>query len=283
MSSHNSLISIGDISKPANTLIEKIAEAIGVLYEPSRIVRKAKAEAKAQEIATLSDLTIKDIQRRALQRFLHEETNKQENIESIIEATVPNISNNAKSDLLEQDWIVKFFENAKLISDKEMQLIWSRILAGETNNPGTISKRTLGILAELDKQDAVMFTNMCKFGFIINHYTIVIFDAQKEIYNKYGINFNVLTHLDNAGLIQFNSISGYVRKRLPKEFFISYYGDPIKIISPNESNDSFPFGSVLLSKAGEQLATICDSTPENEIKEYTVEQWKSNGYIIKCF
>jgi hypothetical protein len=42
-------------------------------------VRKARAEAKAHEIATLSDLNIKDIQRRALQRFLHEETNKQEN------------------------------------------------------------------------------------------------------------------------------------------------------------------------------------------------------------
>jgi hypothetical protein len=31
MSAQNSLISLGDISKPANTLIEKIAEAIGII------------------------------------------------------------------------------------------------------------------------------------------------------------------------------------------------------------------------------------------------------------
>jgi hypothetical protein len=48
-------------------------------------------------------------------------------IESIIEATVPHISINAKSQFIERDWIVKFFDNAKLTSDKEMQSIWSRI------------------------------------------------------------------------------------------------------------------------------------------------------------
>lgn len=276
-----SLISLGDVSKPINTLIEKIAEATGVLYEPTRITRKAKAEAKAQEIATLSELNIQGIQKRTLQRFLHEETKKQENIESIIEATVPNISINAKSELIEQDWIVRFFDNAKLISDKEMQIIWSRILAGETNNPGTFSKRTLSIISELDKQDAVMFTNICKFLFIIGDTSIVVFDYENEIYNKHGINFATLTQLDAAGLIHLNTVAGYVRKKLPKEFLVSYYGKTIKIIFPKDQDNVLPFGFVLLSKVGKQLTTICASTSENEILEYTIEKWKSKGLLIE--
>lgn len=74
MNSQNSLINLGELSKPVNTLIEKISDAIGVVYEPSRIVRKAKAEAQAQEIMALSENSVRDIQERAVRRFIHEET-----------------------------------------------------------------------------------------------------------------------------------------------------------------------------------------------------------------
>ncbi len=37
------LINLGKLSKPATVLIEKVSSAIGFLYEPNRIKRKAKA------------------------------------------------------------------------------------------------------------------------------------------------------------------------------------------------------------------------------------------------
>jgi hypothetical protein len=137
-------------------------------------------------------------------------------------------------------------------------------------------------MSELDKQDAIIFTNMCKFGFMIGNITIVIFDYNLEIYNKYGINFSTLTHLDKAGLINFDHLSGFVRKGLPKEILIYYYGVPIKIFFPLDQNNDLKYGTVLLSKAGQQLATICGSSPENEIKEYTIKQWESKGLLIEC-
>jgi hypothetical protein len=47
LSDGNSLVSlgnIGDLSKPATVLVEKICNAVGVVYEPTRIKRKARAE-----------------------------------------------------------------------------------------------------------------------------------------------------------------------------------------------------------------------------------------------
>jgi len=187
-----SLVNIGELAKPINTFIEKVSGAIGVLYEPSRIVRKAKADAKSQEITTLSNRHIYDIEQRALSRFVHEETKKQENIENIIELTLPNINSDAKSESLENDWLVRFFENAKLISDSEMQLFWSKILADETNNPGSFSKKSLNIMSDLDKEDAMLFTNLCKYSFIIGNIATVIFNTEDDIYDKNGINFNTL-------------------------------------------------------------------------------------------
>ena len=43
----NSLVNVGDLVKPIDTLINKISNATGALYEPRRIRRKAKAESEA--------------------------------------------------------------------------------------------------------------------------------------------------------------------------------------------------------------------------------------------
>ena len=51
----NSLINLGDLGKPIDTLIHKISDATGVLYEPTRIRRKAKAESDAAIISAKAE------------------------------------------------------------------------------------------------------------------------------------------------------------------------------------------------------------------------------------
>ena len=49
MTGEFSIIKAGDLSKPANTLIEKIADAVGGYFKPFQIKRVAKAEAEAEK------------------------------------------------------------------------------------------------------------------------------------------------------------------------------------------------------------------------------------------
>ena len=74
-------INLGDLSKPATVLIEKISDAIGGIFRPYQIRRIAQAEGEAEKIRTLSQIEITDLQRRAIQRFVVEEAKKQQNIE----------------------------------------------------------------------------------------------------------------------------------------------------------------------------------------------------------
>ena len=129
--STKAIINFGDLSKPITALIEKIASGTGVLYEPTRIKRKAIAEAEAKKIHALVDTEIHDIQKRALERFVREETIKQQNIESITEKTFEKLEDNAKPEEIENDWISNFFDKIKFISDDEMQDLWAKLLAGE--------------------------------------------------------------------------------------------------------------------------------------------------------
>ena len=47
--------------KPIEKLIEVVSNAIGSLYEPRQIIRKAKAEAKAESIHTIEQAKTKAI------------------------------------------------------------------------------------------------------------------------------------------------------------------------------------------------------------------------------
>lgn len=281
----NSLINLGDLGKPIDTLINKISDATGVLYEPRRIRRRAEAEseaaitsAKAKAAADIikaeSEIEITDLHRRAVQRLIREEAKRQKNMEDIITKAIPDVNENAKPDSVEDDWFANFFDKSPIVSDSEMQNLWARVLAGEANNPGTYSKRTVNLLAGLDKSDAKLFTQLCGFGWMIGNVTPLVFDKGAAIYNRHGINFETLSDLESIGLVQFSGIADFQRRNLPKRFTVLYYGKPLSLEMPGNADNALGIGKTLLTKIGQELAPICGSKPVEGFYEYVTDQWK---------
>lgn len=280
MGNNNSIINLGELSKPATVLIEKISDAVGGIYKPYQIRRIAKAEAEAEKIRALADIEIKDLQQRALVRFVAEETKKQANIEAITAKSISDLKDDARPENIEDDWISNFFEKCRLISDKEMQSLWAKVLAGEANNPSTYSKRTVNFIYSIDKLDAKLFTSLCSYGWFLGNIIPLIYDVQDEIYTKNGITFNSLKHLDGIGLISFGSLAGFRRTNLPETIKIFYYGTPINIRFKNQENNDFDIGKVLLSRVGQELAPISGSKPIPEFFDYVLKKWTKMGLII---
>ncbi len=279
--SENPLINIGELSKPATVLIEKISDAVGGIFEPYQIKRVAKAEAEAKVIEAKAEIEVTELQRRAFRRFLKEEERKQKNIEEITMKAVPQLNEKAQPDKLEEDWIANFFDKSRLISDDEMQTLWSRVLAGEANSPGTYSKRTINLLSSLDKSDADLFTCLCGFGWQIGNVVPLVFDVQEKIYNDHNVNFNTLSHLESIGLIHFENLSGFSRLKLPKIISTLYYGSIVNLELPKESDNQLQIGKVRLTQVGQELALICGSKPVEGFLEYVCNKWTSQGYIKK--
>jgi len=99
------------------------------------------------------------------------------------------LNEEANPDSMEDDWIANFFDKSRIVSDDEMQGLWSRVLAGEANDPHTYSKRTVNFLSDLDKVGAELFPKLCGFGWVISKVTPLAFNVHAEIYNRHGINF----------------------------------------------------------------------------------------------
>jgi hypothetical protein len=63
-----SVVNTKSLSEPLSKLIESVSSGIGVLYEPRRIKKRAKTEAKAAITLAEADIAIKDLNARAEER-----------------------------------------------------------------------------------------------------------------------------------------------------------------------------------------------------------------------
>ena len=270
----NSIVDLGKLSKPIDTLVKKIAKGVGGSFSPRQIKRVAKAEAEVAIIKAQSEIEITDLHQRAAQRRIEEDALLQKNMEDIIAKAVPHLKEEAKPDAMDDDWIANFFDKCRIVSDSEIQSLWARVLAGEANAPSTYSKRTVNLLSDFEKSDAELFTNLCGFGWMISNVIPLVFDYQAEIYNKHGINFNTLSHLESIGLVQFERVGDFKRVNLPKTVVVHYYNKPLFLELHKESANELKTGKIRLTKIGQELAPICGSKPVDGFYDYVKDQWK---------
>src|SRR5438552_18662399 len=99
----NSLVNLGDISKPADTLIKKVSKAVGGFFAPYQIKRIAKAEAEAAIIKAQTEIQITDLHRRAMHRFIEEEAQRQKNTADITAKALPQLSDKSDPSEIEDD------------------------------------------------------------------------------------------------------------------------------------------------------------------------------------
>lgn len=213
-------LSLSGLSEPGTKLIEKISDAIGVLYEPTRIRKKAKAEAEAKRTELISRLELEGIEKRAVERFLKRETKRQENIENITMQAAQSLSESDNVSDIDEDWIEAFFRECEDISDEQMQMLWGRILSEEAKSKGSFSRRTLKLLSTISKEEANLITYFGKFVWQANKLTPILFTDENG--DTEGITFDKLSVLDSLGVIQQGI--GYSLTFKSKNGRIGYYG-----------------------------------------------------------
>jgi Protein of unknown function (DUF2806) len=279
-------------------LLDKLSDATGVILEPWKIRRNAKAEAdatiegaKASAIAeiikTENQIEISELQRRTAQRLLLEEVKKQENLEDIMDKTIPLLEEGSKPEEMNDDWLMNYVDKAKLVCDEEMKTLWAKILSGEANKTNSFSKRTVNALFSLDKRDAELFANLCSFIVKLNNDPQpFIFDTENQVYNNVGINFSNLSHLESIGLIHFSGIAGFAKEYplqndtdFPIWYFDEHFHAKIK-----SGNTQITTGRVLFTQTGQELSKLCESKKIEGFFEYLFKQFSENIAVetVKC-
>ena len=285
MSNENNIIKIdagnievgaGNASKPVTVLIEKISDAVGMVYGPIHRTREAKAEAEVKKIEMLAEL-----EQNVIAWKIQEASKEYENIKAITAQSANQLTEQAKPEEMDNDWIKYFFEKCRIVSDKEMQRLWSKILSGEANAPGTYSKRTLNLVSYLDKKDANLFTVLCNFTMSYGNNTLflLILNINDEIYSKEDVIFGHLTHLESIGLIKLNHTIDFAILNMPKVQICNYYGTKFKFTFRKDSGNRLGVGQVILTESGRQLAAIGGSKMNPEFIEYAMKHYNNKDYV----
>lgn len=116
--------------------------------------------------------------------------------------------NNLNPQKIAPGFLVPFIEDASQEDDETLQDIWAKILAQESNTPGSISKRTLNVLKNVSKDEALTLNDLIIDSFLAN-------DNNYYCYRYDGINLANIIKLSDAGLLTSNT-SLYIQPSIPK-------------------------------------------------------------------
>ena len=276
---------VGGFSNPATLLIEKVSNAIGRHFDPRQVIRMAEAEAKADRIRAVShaetEIEMAELRQRAAERFIEEQMRMQSNMENIAAKAIPHLTDDAEPDKIEDDWIANFFDKSRIVSDDQMQDLWAKVLADEGNRPGSFSRKTVNLLADLSKHDAETFTNLCGFCWVIHeNVELLIFDEQLPIYNQSGIHFNSLIHLDALGLIRFSELANVARTNLPQSITTLYGKEIIGLRLSGSQGNQLDVGKVTLTRPGLELLLVADVEPVRGFLDYVCDRWESQSIVV---
>lgn len=151
---------IGGVTDYGMTFLEDAISRRKSITNGRELVAHRAAENVAERIEGNAPLMDK-----ALQIFAADFIPKQANKENILNlamhelGSVKSLGNPAQ--IIDDDWLADFSEFAGRKSDKSVQLIFAKILAGEIQRPGSFSPLTLHILSTLTRDIAGTFERFC--------------------------------------------------------------------------------------------------------------------------
>lgn len=277
--SETSLIDVGKLAEPATKLIEKLADGIGMLYQPRHLKKMARAELEIERMK-LQEMAKTEIARRSINRLLYEEIRNQENMDEVVTKALPMLENDADPSGIDDDLLAAIMNQVKLVSDDDMQTLWARILAGEANSPGSFSKRTINLVSSLSMEEALSFTKVCRFW--CGGASVYVYNIEDEVYAKIGLTYGDLAHLDSIGLVRFDGLSSFSFKYSEKPVVVDYHKTRLEVHSRDwKLPYDFQVGEVFLTKSGIQLAPICRAEPVEGFTRYLEIRWRAQGMEVK--
>ena len=287
-----------EVLKGLATGTPSLAQAIRDTKPGLAVASRARGEAKAFDIATKAaetvygDYVAKGVDRdtaAALARDVANRVIRDERIaDTIAEAAVQvcdreKAAQNAEN--LDESWFGAFRDHVSKEADEEVRYVWAKLLAGELDEPGSYSKRTMSIFADMSKNDALDFEHVCSLAASTlkgAKYSLTLpleIDGSGTSYNNNDISFGTLSYLQSLGLLSSTSTNYTV----PANGSIGFwYGTDLDraVLVMNKTDDGkrLKFGGFQLTICGEQLAGLCEVGTSPNVAKYIKRLCTKQGF-----
>ena len=186
------------------------------------------------------------------QRIEFQERKRQANIVSVVREAAAELGDREVPDHEpDPDRTARFFDSVQDVSSADMRNLWAKILAGEVENPGRTSLRTLDILKNMTRVDAQKFNNICDFVI----FDFVFYPKKYETHHPTLLYDNVI-HLQDIGLLHTSPDLAKTLNFDKNNSILFYYQDwALRILATNSAKQVH-IPEVLLTGPGREFYRI---------------------------
>lgn len=166
------------------------------------------------------------------------------------------------------------------IDDEERRTWWARLLAGEIQQPGTFSLRTMAVMDTLSTGEARLFTKLCGYVWEINNDKQLTLILPPERSNLWIPDLTQITLLVNCGLVIYlatgTSLTSSEVRQAPSQMRLRFANYVFAVDIPAQKSVRLRRGSLQLTTAGEEIFRL---TRPNFLKQYRDEiaaEWRQS-------
>jgi hypothetical protein len=221
------------LTKAFNALAGWVPPVARMQKEGALIRSQGEAQARYNmlmaDAAARSDAENPEVVARAAARFRASLLREQSNLDEVILSTCDELDENPPAQEHDHgpddDWLALLVDVARKRSEREIQVLLGKILAGEIRHPRLFSPRTVQTLATLTPRIAHNFERLCNASVSTSEASFVLFGQLREMNEALALlemYYVDLMHLDHFGLVV---SSNFADLRL--DFFIN--GQPIDL------------------------------------------------------
>ena len=262
-------------------------DLVGKVFGPTFTRRQAAADAQAEIQLALANRLADHIESNPLDPSVLEMLvtcggkASVANLASTLSMALPMLDETADSAFVSDDWITNWRDKARLVSDEEMALLWAQLLAGEVNSPGTYSPKAVNMLADMNRSDAQLFHDLCRFQVMRYEFEFgprdaipLVIDASDEIYKSNGVTDEGLLALEDIGLIRYPMLPN-----IPDRVKAFAYSRGWLL---NYSADHVQTGRISWTYNGKQMSKLClPLESPTGFEQYLLDKWEAANRDIR--
>lgn len=245
--------------------LESHADNIRSRTDARRLLRTETARSIAEAFGTDSAIA-----NRAFARHASTILGEQINVEDILVVAAEQLEKDGTRFQPEteptDDFMNGFLNEAKQKSSEEMKLAFGRILAGEIQQPGSFSLRTVRSLSVMPTDAAVLFKRACAMCVSIEADRSIIDvripslgkNVGENALSTFGLTFDGLNILSENDLILSNYETRWKLGNVLGILTPKYAGKYLNLTAQDEFNSDFWLHGVALSSVGKQLYRVVD-------------------------
>lgn len=253
---------------PPNTVkrvSDSLSRVLGAQYQPGEVA------------GGIGDKALRD---RLNQRLVSMELRRQQNIESVAQAAFEAAGveqAGAEEPVVDEDWLVRFIDLAKDVSNPDMHQVWGHVLAREQMAPGTFSIQAVECLAEMSPADIDLWERVGRIAFPTG-YLIKI--GGRNHFDDFGVSQEDIARLQVLSLVQQSEDLSVTFYAPTKGLTFDFRG--FNLIVRHPESKMFTLPAFKFTPLGvELLGTLADVPVDRDYVEALGEDMKGQGYDFR--